>query len=754
MSDYDFKTLDDKEFESLCVDLIGASLGVRIERFKAGKDGGVDGRFFSGNREEVILQFKHRPASSLDSLISSLKTDELPKIQKLKPNRYIIALSHRLSRTNKDSILSALNPFVLNANDIFGREDLNDILAENFEIERKHYKLWLCSSNTLQHLLNKGIFERSDFSLSEISDNVKKYVKTQNHEMAKKILDGLGVLLISGEPGVGKTTLAEHLSLEYVTNGFEYFKITNRIEDAERVIQPEIKQIFYYDDFLGRNYLEALDGKEESNICNFIRRISKDKNKRFVLTSRSTILNQAKAHFDVFEHENIRKNEYELNITKLTNIEKAKILYSHLWHSGIQSSYIDEIYTNKRYRNIILHPNFNPRIISFITDAARIDRIKPSDYWEHILASLKNPSDVWRNPFEVQIDDFCRALVFLVVVNAKGIPESELNLAYNRYIHSTHGAILKGNCEFLFNIRVLTGSLLTRKIDAKQPMNPEINLFNPSIGDFVLRRYSEDPFSIVNALISLRNENSIRTLDSLITSGLIQDAIGIKIAHNLFCQARDAEFMEYTSGWAISFSTLATKHSDHLASILFENAEFIEKIFADGIPRYFTEMANIVNILNSKRIIPEARALIFIDEAMNNSPMDDEIEELDRLLFQIDTFATGRDEVEIKLRDIVIGFVESNLSSLISENDIFSRLDRDDYPRARERATEMVQESLWKYSLHFDEDDIKSIVGKFDIQHALDDYLDSFRDDEYHRDEPAFRDIGLDEIDDLFQRDI
>ncbi len=43
---YDFKTLNDKEFEHLVADLLSHQLGMRIERFRPGKDKGVDGRFF------------------------------------------------------------------------------------------------------------------------------------------------------------------------------------------------------------------------------------------------------------------------------------------------------------------------------------------------------------------------------------------------------------------------------------------------------------------------------------------------------------------------------------------------------------------------------------------------------------------------------------------------------------------------------------------------------------------------------------
>ncbi len=47
MTDYDFSTLNDKEFESLCIDLLSVEFGKQFTRFKADRDGGIDGRYFA-----------------------------------------------------------------------------------------------------------------------------------------------------------------------------------------------------------------------------------------------------------------------------------------------------------------------------------------------------------------------------------------------------------------------------------------------------------------------------------------------------------------------------------------------------------------------------------------------------------------------------------------------------------------------------------------------------------------------------------
>lgn len=279
----------------------------------------------------------------------------------------MLAVSNSLSRADKKAIQRALSPHLASESDIYGKEDLNDFLKENPHIEQRHYKLWLHSASVLGHIFNNAILGRSAFSLEEIIRSASRYVVTANHEAALKILDRLGVVIITGEPGVGKTTLADHLCLHYVTQGFAYLKIADDIQEAESAFDADSKQVIYFDDFLGRNYLEALKGHEGNQITQFLRRVAANKNKRFVLTSRSTILNQGKFLIDSFEHSNVQRNEYELRIKSLSDLDKAQILYNHIWHSGLADEYIDQLYFNRRYREIIEHKNFNPRLISYIT---------------------------------------------------------------------------------------------------------------------------------------------------------------------------------------------------------------------------------------------------------------------------------------------------------------------------------------------------------------------------------------------------
>ncbi|WP_164467959.1 restriction endonuclease [Epilithonimonas vandammei] len=48
--EYDFSKLNDREFENLAASIIEKELKNRVEIFKSGRDGGVDGRFWIGEK--------------------------------------------------------------------------------------------------------------------------------------------------------------------------------------------------------------------------------------------------------------------------------------------------------------------------------------------------------------------------------------------------------------------------------------------------------------------------------------------------------------------------------------------------------------------------------------------------------------------------------------------------------------------------------------------------------------------------------
>ena len=250
MNDYDFSALNDKEFENLTIDLISRDRGKRFERFKAGRDGGIDGRFYGEDGKEEIIQCKHYLKTGYGGLISSLKkknssgVNEADKVKNLNPKKYIFVTSLQLSSANKKDIKEIFEPYIKSDSDIYGQEDLNDLLKNNSDIEENHYKLWISSTTVLQRIFNNAIKGRSEFELEEIHAKIKYYVVTENHNNAIRKLEDSHTIIIAGEPGIGKTTLAEQIVLNYIEKGFEFCVIADSIV-KQKLFLKQIKNRFF-----------------------------------------------------------------------------------------------------------------------------------------------------------------------------------------------------------------------------------------------------------------------------------------------------------------------------------------------------------------------------------------------------------------------------------------------------------------------------------------------------------------------------
>ena len=109
-----------------------------------------------------------------------------------------------------------------------GKEDLNDLFSKFPEVEQRHCKLWLTSTNVLKLIINSGIIGRSRFTLEEIKQESSKYVLTKNHEKAISKLNENHSVIITGAPGIGKSTLAHQICLYYVAQEFEFIKDLER----------------------------------------------------------------------------------------------------------------------------------------------------------------------------------------------------------------------------------------------------------------------------------------------------------------------------------------------------------------------------------------------------------------------------------------------------------------------------------------------------------------------------------------------
>ncbi|KAB1593826.1 hypothetical protein C5O75_007795 [Burkholderia cepacia] len=745
MPDYDFKTLNDKEFEALCTDLLSRFLDRRFERFKPGKDGGVDGRYFADDGLEVILQCKHWANTPTSQLITELARKEKPKLDRLKPRRYILAISNPLSRSDKKKIADSLKPYLIRDDDIYGKEDLNDLLSRFPEVERSNYKLWLHSSSVLAFIAQSGIMGRSEFSLDEIVQKSARYAITENHEKALEISNRLGVLIISGDPGVGKTTLAEHLCLQYVSDGFQFINVREDIGEAEQIFSKNSKQIFYFDDFLGRNYLDALRGHEGGHLAGFMRRVAVNKLKRFILTSRSTILNQGKFFIDAFENENLKRNECELRIEALSLIDKGRILYNHIWHSGLSDEFREEFYTDKRYRKVIEHRNFNPRIISFITDPTRRESEDVAGYWPYVERSLADPARIWGHPFDVQLDASQRAIVLLVVLYRRRIEERTLADAFHRLADRPGNQNLRGRYDFGSYIRLLTGSFLSRFFYGNADV--AFDLFNPSIGDFVLRRYATDVRMLREGVISLRSAMGVKTILSMKREGLISEVVANEICRDILVEITKAGI----DGCDIAFVSVLCNEV-----LIFDSSneclvEALNFVLARGSIGMLDSSLSAVRYGVTLEKISAGDAVQFLSNNVQDIGSDDDILDAMAIVNELPNETPERDSLVAALFERVVEVASDSLGDFIEISDAFWGVDWDDVDQAEGNLVQMIMDKFAELGMDIEVYRAREVASSIDIEGDLRNYIMNSSGADYQRSSPRVS-AGPDEVDDLFDR--
>jgi len=762
--EYDFSKLNDREFEILAASVIEKELKNKVEIFKSGRDGGVDGRFWIGEKNEGIIQCKHYLETPYPQLISKLKTEELDKVKKLNPSKYIFVTSKKLSRKNKQEIKEIFKPYINTEGDIWGLEDLNTFLSkkENQDIVERNYKLWITSTSVLDILYNNAIKGRSQVTRREIEEKAYRYVVTENHHKGLRILEENNVIILTGEPGIGKTTLADNLAIHYIAKGYEFCDVEENISEAESLFRDneQKKILFYCDDFLGSNMYDAINNKKDSHIVKFISRIKKDKSKKFILTSRTNILNKAYSLSHIFQNLKIRDNEFLLTIKNLTNLDKAKILYNHIYHSNLPEQFIDIIYEDKRYKEIIKHQNFNPRIIEFITDSSVIGNLKPENYWTYIIKSLDQPEVIWADYFQNQTDDCVRALTYLTVFNNGKITEDKLRNSYTSFL-KIHTVNMGDSSDKSFEAvrKLATKSLLNRNLIKENKY--EYVLFNPSIADFILNAYSNEIDLICSILKSLDNEVSIDYLHALLRSNKINKSYTGRILENLFdyffenkLEREDWDFL------------IALSYFDFLNARINKRIEYFLNTLINANNPSGNRLWELLIILSEFEPKIEFKNFKFLYNFMMNVEDEDTLKKLfdfvdvhniddETILIQIDILLEKYLRIFVDSNDLDVDYTK-HINQTYNYYEGHSEIDVDIHGIEDE-----IRENLDSFLDGFNENVLEkisfstyNIVSSIDVDSKVTRYLESYEPD-YDRDNHGgyyLGSSGEDDIDAIFER--
>lgn len=516
---YDFKVLSPADFEDLTRDLLQQLWKVKLESFKTGRDQGIDLRYAVVPGHSTIIQCKHYVGSTVAKLIHDLRTKEMPKITRLAPQFYVLVTSLQLSPADKDKLVSVLQPYVRTPDTIIGAEDLNNLLGLHSEIETKHFKLWLSSTAVLERVLYNASQVETDFNVDRVRRALPLYVQTENYSRAMKILEESKFVIISGVPGIGKTTLADMLLFAHLEAGYHPVVIKSKSVEGRDRFKQDARQIFYFDDFLGETFLgnrfDFLGDKEDSAILEFMEMVSRSKHSRMILATREHILRHA---FQISEHfrrqrGGLADHRCILELDDYTLLDRGRILYNHIFFSDLPKTYKAELLKDAFYIEILKHRNFNPRLVEWLSRYINVKALPSTAYRSEVERILENPEELWSIAFEQQISEASRSIILSLYSLGGSAPLPRLEVAWKAlHLHRAKKYNWKTAAEdWRRSLQDLEGGFLTFN-------RGKAAFVNPSVKDFLDSMLTRDTDHLDDLLLASCSFEQVATIWSLATS--------------------------------------------------------------------------------------------------------------------------------------------------------------------------------------------------------------------------------------------
>ncbi len=483
MRNYDFhELLSASEFQQFAKSVLEIKENKKVKSNPMTKDGGIDLYYLD---ENTIVQVKNYQ-NKATQVLSELKK-EMGRIKELNPERYIIITAAEIGKEKREKLIKMFEGY-LQKEDIIDKNDLNDLLSKSkyHDLEIETLKLLVPNSFVLSHYLNKiennKIYTATEIELNKMKEEKKLFSVNEVFFEALEKVSKEKTVMITGEPGVGKSILGRMLVSYFINThpNIEFFSISS-LDELFQIYNKEKKQIYFFDDFWGdTEYNFNLTEKEKDQLIHFIKCIKELENTYLIMTTREYILKEGLERNQKLQS-SYKLYQFSINLKEVSETAKFNILANHLKQANLEWNHLKVLLDY--YPTIIENENYNPRYLSlFFLQYHENKSLKTYDFFNKTLDYLNNPYDFWKETLENQPLEVILSLM-LLSLNQEQLSIEALHKKYNNLM----------NLKIMNSSRLIEFKDLIKRMDneftiTRQSDNEKlitITFKNPSYKDFI-----------------------------------------------------------------------------------------------------------------------------------------------------------------------------------------------------------------------------------------------------------------------------
>lgn len=225
--DFALHTLGWRAFQDLCAAVLREVWAQSVHTFADSNDGGRDGAFYGTWQQPpdpigvqdvpdgpFVLQCKHTKKADT-TLTPSELSDEFDKVQALVERglcgSYVLLTNARVSGTSQATIRQRLRDAGVAYPLILDGQWICDTIATRQRLRTFVPRVY--GLGDLSQILDERAYNQAQALLGHLRDELAAFVVTDAYLRAVQAVQAHGFVLLLGEPGVGKSVIAETLAM-------------------------------------------------------------------------------------------------------------------------------------------------------------------------------------------------------------------------------------------------------------------------------------------------------------------------------------------------------------------------------------------------------------------------------------------------------------------------------------------------------------------------------------------------------------